>query len=240
MKTQIHPEYLLTYYKNGIRVIPPEKSSLDSTDRTISQILKLKYNIYFHDLDMKIREVNEPGWQKTGWISRADAINQSVTKPCTCKTLRNKVRINELRVINEQKTYYFDEHAILANEEELHAISIKMPWYDEEDNLRGIFGCSLLSNNITNLELVKSISEINNLFVLRNIHPTKNSIKPFNFSQRQNELLYWYRRGKDTREIAKIMSLSYRTVEHYIINIKDKIGVNTKSELLDFLFDQYD
>lgn len=53
-------------------------------------------------------------------------------------------------------------------------------------------------------------------------------------SKKQEEVLFYLIRGKSAKSIAKIMGISFRTVEDYIQIIKDKLRCNTKNELIDF------
>lgn len=55
-----------------------------------------------------------------------------------------------------------------------------------------------------------------------------------NFSKRELEVLFYYLRGKSAKTIAKILQLSFRTVENYIQNIKNKVGLDRKEDLIDF------
>lgn len=52
------------------------------------------------------------------------------------------------------------------------------------------------------------------------------------FTQRQIDILYYTARGKTANETALHLGLSPRTIEHYLINIKNKIGASSKSELI--------
>lgn len=53
-----------------------------------------------------------------------------------------------------------------------------------------------------------------------------------NFSPRQIDVLLQTIRGKSAKEIAIQLGLSSRTIEHYLVTIKNKIGVSSKSELI--------
>jgi len=51
-------------------------------------------------------------------------------------------------------------------------------------------------------------------------------------SKREIESLYHYTQGKTAKEIGKILQLSNRTIENYLRNIKCKLGVTSKVELI--------
>jgi|SRR5579885_1068174 DNA-binding NarL/FixJ family response regulator len=53
------------------------------------------------------------------------------------------------------------------------------------------------------------------------------------FTTREMEVLQFSARDKTAREIAGILNLLVRTVEQYLENIKCKMGVSSKSEMID-------
>lgn len=59
----------------------------------------------------------------------------------------------------------------------------------------------------------------------------------YKLSSRELDCIYYLIRGKSAREIAEKLNLSTRTIESHIINIKDKINVTSKSELIEKIVD---
>lgn len=55
---------------------------------------------------------------------------------------------------------------------------------------------------------------------------------PFNFTKRELECLYYLCLGNTAKEIAKIMSISYRTVEIYIDKIREKTQTKNKTTIV--------
>ncbi len=53
-----------------------------------------------------------------------------------------------------------------------------------------------------------------------------------NLSAREKECLHLYVRGKTAKEIGKALHLSNRTIENYLQNIKLKLGLSSKSQLI--------
>lgn len=56
--------------------------------------------------------------------------------------------------------------------------------------------------------------------------------KAFNLTQRETECLFLLIRGKSTKEIARFLELSHRTVEGYIEHIKDKMHISTRAQII--------
>jgi len=53
-------------------------------------------------------------------------------------------------------------------------------------------------------------------------------------TSREFECLFFLLRGKAAREIAKLLGISIRTVEYYIIRIKEKFQCETRSQLIEY------
>lgn len=55
---------------------------------------------------------------------------------------------------------------------------------------------------------------------------------PFKLTSRESECLFLLIRGKTAKEIASLLSLSKRTIESYIENMKNKMNCQNKAEIL--------
>ncbi len=60
--------------------------------------------------------------------------------------------------------------------------------------------------------------------------------KRIDFTKREQEVLFYYLRGLSSKEIAKEMDLSHRTIESHIASIYEKSDCNSKSDLRNKLF----
>jgi len=56
---------------------------------------------------------------------------------------------------------------------------------------------------------------------------------PIRLTDRQSECLFFLLRGKSSKEIASILNLSHKTVEHHLNMAKYKLNCGTKGELID-------
>jgi DNA-binding CsgD family transcriptional regulator len=56
------------------------------------------------------------------------------------------------------------------------------------------------------------------------------------FTRREAECMVWMLKGKTINSIAEQLSLSPRTVEFYVKNMKAKLGCKTKYELVDLVY----
>lgn len=80
------------------------------------------------------------------------------------------------------------------------------------------------------------IKNILNKFLTGNLkqfsHPIVEELHP-ELTQRQSECLFFLIHGYTAKETAKLLSLSYRTIEKYLDTVKVKLQCGTKNELID-------
>jgi DNA-binding CsgD family transcriptional regulator len=118
-----------------------------------------------------------------------------------------------------------------------------MPWYGEDNELKGVFGCAIMLDYFKPDNIADQLSLISNTFMAKilpsqNILPGK-SIDGVYFSKREMEIIRLVIRGRTMREAAVILNLSRRTVENYFITIRNKMNVSSKSEFIDKVIDYF-
>lgn len=52
---------------------------------------------------------------------------------------------------------------------------------------------------------------------------------PHGLSEREREVLCWVARGKTNKEIAIVLGISPKTVQHHVAHVYDKIGVYSRA-----------
>lgn len=72
----------------------------------------------------------------------------------------------------------------------------------------------------------------------KTISNTNNPIE-YLLTNREKECLSLTIRGKSSKQVTYELSISSRTVEEYLNNIKKKLGVFSKAELIEKTFDLY-
>jgi DNA-binding CsgD family transcriptional regulator len=70
--------------------------------------------------------------------------------------------------------------------------------------------------------------------IIPNLQINKVNFSPI-LSKKEIEVTQWLARGRTFKEIAKILQISPRTIEHHINNIKRKTGLQRKSQIIDFI-----
>lgn len=129
-------------------------------------------------------------------------------------------RIHELRSIDAKvirsglPLHHTEKSFINLAGKKVQFITHKMPLRDKASNIIGVFGVSV------------DIHQANN-----------NSFSDYDkLTGRETEVLDLLTQGMCAKEIAAYLSLSKRTIEHHIENIKDKMNVSSKYELLIKMF----
>jgi DNA-binding NarL/FixJ family response regulator len=87
------------------------------------------------------------------------------------------------------------------------------------------------------LELIKKAHSLGIIKQrLNGLHKIE-SVNEIKLSRREKEIIYYLVRGKTAKEIGHTIYLSTRTIENYLAAIKSKMGVSTKSDLIEKILD---
>lgn len=62
-------------------------------------------------------------------------------------------------------------------------------------------------------------------------HIHENFIQSY-LTAREAECIYFLMQGNTMKQVARVLNLSHRTVEFYLNNVKDKMGMRKKTEVL--------
>lgn len=220
-------ELQISRYANGIKLIRPRPNH--KSELTIANVLKLPFAVYLNS-DHNIVNCNEICAELSGFVSARDSIGKKWFKCYEPSTIKPSL-INEQDVIKNNKYKIIDDILIRKDSTNVHALSIKMPWYNDKDKIIGLFGYSVFLGRHSLSESLSLMSKLGLLFS----NQTMSSVEIY-FSPREKEILYHVVRGKTAKEIGDILAISNRTVEHYIESAKGKTQSANKSELIDKVF----
>lgn len=189
-------------------------------------LLHLPVNIFWKNLDGVYLGCND---------LMAKSISLSSNKEIIGRTLCEFFNEKDSKVIlkNDNLVTTFEEAVTVVEvktDQEEHKFfqSSKQPLYNVNGDLVGMFGYSL---NFAN----KKYSDVQKLHrhmtaVLRNsLHASKNKVK---LTKREKIIAKMTILGHSANEIADILFISKRTVESHLVNIKAKLAVKKKSELI--------
>lgn len=144
---------------------------------------------------------------------------------------------NQMVLKTNKSIKLLDIHPYRNNEIKV-ILSQKLPFFDDKGNaIATLFhGVEINQNNLTNI--LMNIAKLDMKYQIKNninqrSYYIGNSLKDSGLTNREIECLFYAVRGKTASQIGKILSISKRTVETHINNIKSKLGCVTKSDLID-------
>lgn len=227
---------ILIPYKEGIKFT----DEIFSSNTLIDTLMPLPFCVYFSDTQGIIQYTNNMNAQYCGFYSYEEAIGKTLNTVFTPKTA-DIIRENDINVMREERSLILEESGFRQNGMPIHALVVKLPWYDMANTIKGIFGCAIISNEITSianfLTIIKEWGLLNKPKIANN--QPEYFIASVKFSKREYECLYYTVRGKSAKQIAFHLKISTRTVEEHLINIKNKLNVYSKNELIDKTIDWF-
>jgi DNA-binding CsgD family transcriptional regulator len=122
-------------------------------------------------------------------------------------------------------------------------ISFKFPIFGHNDKIIGVLGISTFTDKSLYEHAENLSNSMERIFQTRLIPQYRNLLPGFNlndtyFSKQELKCLRLMVAGKTIKSIGQHLKLSPRTVEHYIENMKQKLNVSTKSDLIEKVIQQ--
>ncbi|MBI2792155.1 MAG: LuxR family transcriptional regulator [Gammaproteobacteria bacterium] len=237
----ISNELKVCRFGSGIKLIRQEKLNnqryIQSAhdENTIGCILKHPFSVYLETTQHVIIKSNEITAEACGFASLDDFIGKPAFRFFKKDTIEKKIA-NHKQVIRNDALVIAEENALLQDGSEVNTLSVRMPWYNDENKIIGLFGCSIvLGKN----PLAESLTKITKLGLL-NLDQLQNKsnfaglkVNSSNLSKRELECLRLTIKGKPAKQVAYELKISQRTVEEYLENIKRKMRVTSKSALIE-------
>lgn len=223
--------------EKGIKLIPPKElhryryfPDVYDTDHTIASISELPISMYFLDKHGCTVYMNEECARICGFATAQEAVGKSLAdvsdEVTAAKLIFNSkiaAKANEIKIIDEVN------HRKDGVKQQF--LSIKAPWYGDDNQIFGSCGFSVVSGEHPLAESLALLSSLGMMNTSRKKEQTTQTL-PATLTKRECECLELILKGYTSKQIAQVLGISYRTVEEYIGNIKQKMGVKTKAELL--------
>ena len=234
-KNDVDQDFIIMPWKNGIKLVCPERvgSLPNISSYSILTAMKLPFCVYFLNTDSQSQLLNDSGLEACHFNSLKEAKGKSMYDIASYETAK-KIVDSHVRTMTSQTTQFTEEDIFRRDDYHFQTLTSLFPRYDDENKIAGILGCSIV---VGTHSLTESLTAIYNL-VYRTEENTFPVTPPFHvrenlfLSKRETQCATLLIRGKTAKEIAKIMNLSFRTVEHRIEHMKNKFGVTTRSELI--------
>ncbi len=234
---EVNEEFHVYRYENGIKLLKPQ--SLRESTGSVKILLQLPFPVYFSNVDHLSIKCNDLSAIECGYQSAKDIIN----KPWYHYFKRNTIaeplaNSNEIMLKNIAKITY--ENALRKDGSQNDALAIRMPWYNVDNKVIGLFGCAILPHQhylAESLTKLATMGLLNFNQIRQSRELSGQTIASVHLSKRELECLKLTIRGYTAKSIAKTLHLSPWTIEEYLANIKRKYGVQSKSELIDKTID---
>jgi DNA-binding CsgD family transcriptional regulator len=229
----INLEFEIQPWLNGIRLLKPDDRRHYPNDKflsSISEAFKLPCSVYLLDRESKIQELNEVNVESLRFDSKHELIGKNAFNVFPCESSL-KVLNSDKRIM-QSRTKNIVEEAVPngKNKEFDNYLSVKVPWYNQQNEVIGIFGCSI---NLDEHYIADSLAGITKLGLLNSsVADFASKDRDIKLTRSEINILHHLKNGNTAREIAAIRHTSPRTVEHHIEKIKLKLNVNTRSQLL--------
>ncbi|MDR3443047.1 MAG: LuxR C-terminal-related transcriptional regulator [Legionella sp.] len=235
-------------FAQGIKLITPKcplavTKPGQKTNHTVGSVLSLPFNFYFLNTQGTTQLMNEESALMCGFTSANDAIGKSLFDVSDEKSATHLIN-NCAEVINSNSAKIFEEQNIRKDGLSLQFLSIKCPWYDETNEIIGVFGCSIVLGTHSLAASLSAVMELNlfdyDTIPSRTTNPTRNLKSTTTYlSKRELECLHLTIKGYTAKRIGRELGISHRTVEEYLVNIRIKIGASSKAELIEMTIDEF-
>ena len=240
-------ELAICRYGNGIKLLRPDQRiyspNRNSTGISIADALKLPFNVFFLNSESVMQNINEVCASTMGFYSTQDSFGKTMFDISPAENAK-KVIDTDITVVKSNTLRIAEDNIIHFDGTNQNFLTFKMPWYDNEDQIIGIFGCAILFGD---QPLAASLMQISKFGLLNASKLATCAADYFQgtminntyLTKRENEILYQLVRGKTAKQIAEFLAMSSRTVEKHLVNIKIKLRVNSKAELIQEVIDYF-
>lgn len=219
-KWDVSRELEVRAFRCGIQLVKPDSKDL-SNRHLVSDLLNIPCSVYFETHDGVLHLLNERNAAFCGFDSVSNAIGKRYFDTLPQKTV-SVLRYNDDVVMNKQLSNIFEEDILQKNGEIKKAISLKLPWYNHDNKVMGLFGMSMLMGNDPVSEALINIAKMGFL----------TSKETIILSRQQQACANLLLLGMTNKQIAKQLNLSPRTVESYVNHLKAKLCCKNKMELI--------
>ena len=231
-------DLVFTRYNQGIKVFLPEKKRLKNmpdsfyAKYSLSELMNNKFNFYFNDHESRLLALNDETAKNMGFYSLSDGIGKTMHDVSPSDNALSVLKTDR-EVISSQMQMIVDDLVIRKDDPEIKQsyISIKMPFYDDANQLRGLFGCSAHLNQHSPANFLSFILN-SGLLSSEKHQPIELEMNQPNLTKMQRACASLLSKGYTAKAIGNQLNISARTVEAHINNIKEKLACRNKTQLI--------
>lgn len=219
-------------YKQGMMLVDSSHTNMPYLI-TLNDFFALPYSSYILDTKGKTVEINAIGAMICGFKSPANAMGKTIFDVSIGASAK-RLLDNCQSVLEQESVKLFDETSLRHDNAKLQFLSIKYPCYDSKQQLKGLLGISIALGEHALADAIMHLSQIG--LLPKSSSPQHQQVSlnlgGVTLSPREEETLEYTVKGYTAKQIAKELSLSPRTIEEYINQVKLKLGVSSKQLLI--------
>lgn len=226
----VNPDFIIQPYQKGIRLARPKGNAIE-TQLCIYKLNSLSVQASFTNLENEFVAVNDRVIEVLGATSINDCTGKSPASFLD-NEFAPKVLQNYQDVIHSRTQKIVEECGSRIDDLPLQAISFRYPWFYEK-KIVGAFNFSILINQPSIQNFALAMTEVLSTGLLGpTIEVPKLQADTLYFTTRENDILSYLLKGYTAKNIAAVLNISKRTVEHHIENMKHKSCCDTTVELI--------
>lgn len=195
-------------------------------------------NAYWKDQSGKYLGANDWQVKRFGLDSPNHLIHASDNDLLTPDSASFITQNDKQVALKEQALLILEPLKLLRSDNDMqgmsHYLSYKSPLLNQFGKVIGVFGLSyLIDDTSDNDKMINEISMIGGYHTANAAQRIiyRNDVAGVKLTQRQINCLELLAKGMTMREIGEALSLSSRTIEHYIETIKTKLDCTTRADL---------
>lgn len=231
-------ELILYPFMSGVRLVAPEKIRNPERYRRLADTFAMPCNVYLMNACSEMLNLNQTCAENNGFDTPSTLLGCSVFDLSISREDAMKT-ISEDRNVLYSRKMIINSMTVNVNEENFNYLSFKLPILGNDAKVLGILGYSILVGIQPLDQILTSIYDIGlmSIPVPQMLSPAEQykNIGDIQLTGRQSEILYYIVRGHNSPQIAARLSLSCRTVEHHIENIRHKFNAIDKNQLIQII-----
>lgn len=239
-KIDVDFDFEFSLLGRGVQLKKPQSSnSSNELKKTlfVENLLKLPMSVYFVNVKSEVQNVSQYCLDFVD-LSFKKCYGKTIHDISPCSLSEQVIRNDQFILKTNQKSF-FTEIFEKSTTESYEFLSFKLPWYDLDNRIIGVFGCAI---NMQEQSVAAFLNQLQELGLFLGDQNLRSKIS-LQFNQvemtcRETTIINELIKGKTARSIAESLGLSKRTIESYTDNIKIKLGVSSKPELIELLMER--
>ena len=204
--------------------------TISDTGKSLADFMQLPVSFLMLDTEGATRIINQEGIDVCGFKSQKAAIGHSLLSVSKTESAK-ELLANCEKVITTKQLHLFEECNIRKDGTTQQFLSIKSPLIDEAKNIIGVFGISIVLGKHSLAENISLLTQLGLMTQFKQ-QRTPNKIDQLALPPREQQCAALILRGYTAKMIANELGLSFRTIESYIANLKARLEINTRTDLI--------